>query len=127
LRDVVAKKLKEDWSPQQISGWLAKQYPDDEAMNVSHESIYRTLFVQSRGVLKKELLAHLRSGRMMRRSRRASTSGQQRAQIKDAVSIRKRPAEAEDRAVPGHWEGDLCSQERATHTWPPWSNAAPGS
>jgi len=115
LRDVVAKKLGEDWSPQQISGWLAKQYPDDEAMNVSAETIYRTLFVQARGVLKKELLAHLRSGRTMRRSRRASTSGQQRGQIKDAVSIRKRPAEAEDRAVPGHWEGDLLAGARNTH------------
>jgi IS30 family transposase len=115
LCELVGKKLREDWSPQQISGWLAKQYPDDEAMNVSHETIYRTLFVQTRGVLKKELLAHLRSGRMMRRSRRASTSGQQRAQIKDAVSIRERPAELEDRAVPGHWEGDLLAGARNTH------------
>ena len=113
----MGKKLREDWSPQQISGWLAKQYPDDEAMNVSHETIYRTLFVQARGALKKELLAHLRSGRMMRRSRRASTAGQQRGQIKkDAVSIRERPPEAEDRAVPGHyWEGDLLAGARNTH------------
>jgi IS30 family transposase len=113
---LVGKKLREDWSPQQISGWLAKQYPDDEAMNVSHETIYRTLFVQARGALKKELLAHLRSGRMMRRSRRASAAGQQRGQIKDAVSIRERPPEAEDRAVPGHyWEGDLLAGARNTH------------
>jgi IS30 family transposase len=115
LRDMVAKKLKEDWSPQQISGWLKRHYPDDEAMRVSHETIYRTLFVQAKGALKKELLAHLRSGRMMRRSRYASTSGQQRGQIKDAISIRKRPPEAEDRAVPGHWEGDLIAGARNTH------------
>jgi IS30 family transposase len=115
LRDVVAKKLEEDWSPQQISGWLARHYPDDKAMRVSHETIYRTLFVQARGVLKKELLGHLRSGRTMRKARRASTSGQQRGQIKDAVSIRKRPAEAEDRAVPGHWEGDLLAGASNTH------------
>ncbi len=115
LRDVVAKKLKEDWSPQQISGWLPRHYPTDGAMRVSAETIYRTLFVQARGVLKKELLAHLRSGRMMRKSRYASTSGQQRAQIKEAVSIRKRPPEAEDRAVPGHWEGDLLAGSRNTH------------
>jgi IS30 family transposase len=115
LRDVVAKKLKEDWSPQQISGWLLRQYPTDGAMRVSDETIYRTLFVQARGVLKKELLAHLRSGRMMRKSRYASTSGQQRGQIKEAVSIRKRPPEAEDRAVPGHWEGDLIAGARNTH------------
>ena len=115
LRDVVAKKLKEDWSPQQISGWLKRRYPDDEAMRVSHETIYRTLFVQSRGALKRELLAHLRSRRMMRRARCASTTGQQRGQIKDAVSIRERPPEAEDRAVPGHWEGDLLAGGRNTH------------
>jgi IS30 family transposase len=115
LRDVVAKKLKEDWSPQQISGWLKRRYPDGEAMHVSHETIYRTLFVQTRGALKKELLAHLRSRRMMRRARCASTSGQQRGQIKDAVSIRERPPEAEDRAVPGHWEGDLLAGSRNTH------------
>ena len=115
LRDVVANKLKEDWSPQQISGWLKRQYPDDEAMRVSHETIYRTLFVQARGALKRELLAHLRSGRMMRKGRHASTAGQRRGQIKEAVSIRERPPEAEDRAVPGHWEGDLIAGSRNTH------------
>jgi IS30 family transposase len=115
LRDVVARKLKEDWSPEQISGWLKRRYPDDEAMRVSHETIYRTLFVQARGALKKELLAHLRSGRMMRKGRHASTAGQQRGQIKEAVSIRERPPEAEDRAVPGHWEGDLIAGSRNTH------------
>jgi len=115
LRDVVAEKLKEDWSPQQISGWLAKRYSDDEVMRVSAETIYRTLFVQAKGALKSELLAHLRSRRTMRRSRNASTSGQQRGQIKDAVSIRERPPEVEDRAVPGHWEGDLLAGARNTH------------
>src|SRR5918911_781621 len=115
LRDRVAQKLKEDWSPQQISGWLKREYPFDEAMRVSHETIYRTLFVQARGALKRELLAHLRSRRMMRKGRHASAKGQPRGQIKEAVSIRQRPPEAEDRAVPGHWEGDLLSGSRNTH------------
>jgi len=115
LRDMVAQKLREDWSPEQISGWLSKHYPDDEAMRVSHETIYRTLFVQARGALKRELLAHLRSGRMMRKGRHTSTAGQQRGQIKEAISIRERPPEAEDRAVPGHWEGDLLSGSHNTH------------
>ena len=115
LRDLVAERLKADWSPEQISGWLRKEYPEDEAMYVSHETIYRTLFVQARGALKRELLAHLRSRRMMRKGRRASTSGQPRGQIKEAVSIRERPPEVEERAVPGHWEGDLISGSRNTH------------
>jgi IS30 family transposase len=115
LRDLVAAKLEADWSPQQISGWLKREYPDDEAMRVSHETIYRTLFVQARGALKRELLAHLRSRRMMRRSRRASTRGQPRGQIKEAISISERPPEAEERAVPGHWEGDLLAGSRNTH------------
>jgi IS30 family transposase len=114
LRDVVARKLHEDWSPEQISGWLEKQYPLDEAMRISHETIYRTLFVQARGALERELLAHLRSRRMMRKGRHASTAGQPRGQIKEAVSIRERPPEAEDRAVPGHWEGDLLAGSRNT-------------
>ena len=115
LRNLVAEKLKEDWSPEQISGWLKRQYSGDEAMHVSHETIYRTLFVQARGALKRELLAHVRSRRMMRRSRCASTRGQPRGQIKEAVSIRERLPEAEDRAVPGHWEGDLLAGSRNTH------------
>ncbi len=115
LRNLVAEKLRENWSPEQISGWLRRRYPDDEAMRISHETIYRTLFVQARGALKRELLSHLRSRRMMRKSRRASTAGQPRGQIKDAISIRERPQEAEDRAVPGHWEGDLLSGSRNTH------------
>jgi IS30 family transposase len=115
LRDMVACKLQQDWSPEQISGWLKKQYPDEEALRISHETIYRTLFVQTRGALKRELLAHLRSRRMMRRGRYASTKGQPRGQIKEAVSIRERPPEAADRAVPGHWEGDLLAGSRNTH------------
>jgi IS30 family transposase len=109
LRNIVASKLVLDWSPEQISGWLKTHYPDDENMRVSHETIYRSLFIQARGVLKKELLDYLRSKRRMRRSRHASPSGQSRGQIVDALSIRERPAEAEDRAIPGHWEGDLLS------------------
>jgi transposase, IS30 family len=115
LRDVVARKLREDWSPEQISGWLKKRYPDEEAMRVSHETIYRTLFIQARGALKRELLTHLRSRRMMRKGRHASTRGQPRGQIKEALSIRERPPEAEDRAGPGHWEGDLLAGSRNTH------------
>jgi IS30 family transposase len=109
LRNIVASKLILDWSPEQISGWLKTHYPDDENMRVSHETIYRSLFIQARGVLKKELLDYLRSKRRMRRSRHASPSGQSRGQIVDAISIRERPAEAEDRAIPGHWEGDLLA------------------
>src|SRR5712692_8593339 len=109
LRNIVASKLMLDWSPEQISGWLKTQYPDDESKRVSHETIYRSLFIQARGVLKKELLGHLRSKRRMRRSRHASVSGQSRGQIVEAISIRERPPQVEDRAIPGHWEGDLLS------------------
>jgi IS30 family transposase len=109
LREMVASKLILDWSPEQISGWLKIHYPNNESMRVSHETIYRSLFIQARGALKKELMDHLRSKRRMRRSRHASPSGQSRGQIVDAISIRERPAEAEDRAIPGHWEGDLLS------------------
>ena len=105
----VARQLERDWSPEQIAGWLKRGYPDDPAWQVSHETIYRSLFVQARGVLKKELLAHLRSRRPIRRSRHAGAKGDGRGQIPDMVSIRERPAGAEDRAVPGHWEGDLLS------------------
>jgi len=109
LRDIVASKLILDWSPEQIAGWLKAQYPHNESMRVSHETIYRSLFIQARGVLKKELLDHLRSKRRMRRSRHASEHGHRRGQIVDAISIRERPAEAQDRAIPGHWEGDLLA------------------
>jgi IS30 family transposase len=115
LCKLVAGKLSDQWSPQQIAGWLKAQYPGDPAMNVSHETIYKSLFIQARGVLKKELLAHLRSRRIMRRGRTATTAGQTRGQIIGAISIRDRPAEIEDRAVPGHWEGDLLSGSKNSH------------
>jgi IS30 family transposase len=109
LRAVVATKLAADWSPEQIAGWLRQTYPRTPTMYVSHETIYRSLFVQSRGVLKKALLAHLRRRRAIRRSKLATAAGQARGQIRDAVSIRERPATVEDRAIPGHWEGDLLA------------------
>ena len=115
LQRCVALKLSHDWSPEQISGWLTKRYPDDERMRISHETIYRSLFIQARGVLKKELQAHLRSRRKMRRSKSASTEGQRRGQIIDAIPIRERPAELEDRAIPGHWEGDLITGSKNSH------------
>jgi IS30 family transposase len=115
LRRMVARKLQRRWSPQQVSGWLKTTYPEDLQMQISHETIYKTLFIQARGALKQELLATLRSRRLMRRGRTATAKGQSRGQISDAVSIRERPAEAEDRAVPGHWEGDLISGKNNTH------------
>jgi len=115
LQRCVAYKLSQNWSPEQISGWVIQHYPDNERMRISHETIYRSLFIQARGVLKKELQAHLRTRRKMRRSKKASTAGQQRGQIIDAVSISERPAEADDRAVPGHWEGDLISGSSNSH------------
>ncbi len=107
LARIVAKKLQLEWSPRQIAGWLKRTYADDETFQVSHETIYRTLFIQARGALKKELLQHLRRRRGMRRSRHHTQKTADHSRITDAVSIRERPAEAEDRAVPGHWEGDL--------------------
>ena len=115
LRNIVASKLILDWSPEQISGWLKIQYPDDESMHVSHETIYRSLFIQARGVLKKELMEHLRSKRRMRRSQHSRIFKDSRGQIADAISIRERPAEVEDRAIPGHWEGVLLSGSKNTH------------
>jgi IS30 family transposase len=109
LRDAVASKLILEWSPEQISGWLKTEYPNDERMRVSHETIYRSLFIQARGVLKQELLGHLRSKRRIRRSQHSRIYKDSRGRIADAISIRERPAEVEDRAVPGHWEGDLLS------------------
>jgi len=103
----VASKLRRRWSPQQIAGWLKRSYPHDENRHVSHETIYRSLFIQARGALKKELLGHLRRQRTIRRARQKSLKGEGLGQITDAVSIRERPAAVEDRAVPGHWEGDL--------------------
>ena len=115
LRRAVARKLKRNWAPEQIAGWLKRTYPDDEAYHVSHETIYRSLFVQARGVLKKELMAHLRSKRPIRRSRHATAKGDSRGQIPEMVSIRERPAAVEDRAVPGHWEGDLIAGCKNTY------------
>ena len=116
LRRIVARKLAREWSPEQISGWLAVVFSGDKAMQVSAETIYRSLFIQARGVLKKELVAHLRTRRTMRRSKHASAHGQQgRGDIADAVSIRERPAASADRAVPGHWEGDLIAGGKNTH------------
>jgi IS30 family transposase len=115
LRRLVAQKLRLDWSPEQIAGWLGRSFPDDISMHVSHETIYKSLFVQARGVLKKELLRHLRSRRMMRSARTSSTAGQERGRIVDAASIRDRPPEVEDRAVPGHWEGDLLCGSHNSH------------
>src|SRR5664279_3037549 len=109
LRRVVASKLRLNWAPEQIAGWLKRANPKDECNRVSHETIYRSLFVQARGALKKELLGHLRSRRTIRRSKQAGLNGDGRGQIKDLVSIRERPAAVEDRAVPGHWEGDLLA------------------
>ena len=109
LRTIVARKLILNWSPEQISGWLKRRYPNNESMRVSHETIYRSLFIQARGVLKKELVQHLRSERLMRRSVHTRAGGKSQGQIVDAISIRERPAEVEDRAIPGHWEGDLLA------------------
>ena len=107
LARLVAEKLRMLWSPEQIAGWLKHTYPCDESLHVSHETIYRSLFIQARGALKKELLEHLRRTRAMRRSRHHTLKTQGLGQIVDAVSISERPASVDDRAVPGHWEGDL--------------------
>ena len=107
LRRLVAARLAQDWSPAQIAGWLRRQYPQTPQLHVSPETIYRTLFVQARGALRRELTAHLRSHRAHRRAQAAAGRGTARGQIVGAVSIAARPPEAADRAVPGHWEGDL--------------------
>ena len=107
LARIVAEKLQLEWSPDQIAGWLKSTYPDDENYQVSHERIYKSLFIQARGALKKELLQYLRRTRAMRRSRHHTQKTSDHGRITNTVSIRERPAEAEDRAVPGHWEGDL--------------------
>jgi IS30 family transposase len=111
---VVEDKLERRWSPQQISGWLARAFPDDPEMRVSHETIYLSLFVQSRGLLRKELTAHLRTKRMVRRGKTITDRGRGKGQIVGAIHISERPAEAEDRAVPGHWEGDMLLGSRFT-------------
>ena len=115
LSRVVAKKLQLQWSPQQIAGWLKREYPDNEDYHVSHETIYKTLFIQARGALKKELLQHLRTKRIMRRSKQFSLKHQGLGGITNAVSISERPASVEDRAVPGHWEGDLIAGSKNSY------------
>lgn len=109
---VVEDKLQLQWSPEQIAGWLKRTYPDDMSYQVSHETIYRSLFIQARGALKKELLVHLRRTRAMRRSRHHTQKQDNHGRIRDTISISERPATVEDRAVPGHWEGDLLCGSR---------------
>ena len=113
LQRIVFAKLRADWSPEQIAAWLRMRYPQEPTMRVSHETIYRTLYVQARGALKKELVHHLRRQKFIRR--RGSPSGHGQAQILGAVSIADRPPAVEDRAVPGHWEGDLLAGGRRSH------------
>jgi IS30 family transposase len=115
LRWTVADKLRRNWSPEQIAGWLRRTYPNNHSMRVSHETIYLCLYIQARGVLERELLGHLRSKRLMRRARKSTTAGQKRGRLIDAVSIRERPLSVEDRAIPGHWEGDLITGSGNTH------------
>lgn len=114
LAHTVADKLQLLWSPEQIAGWLKHIYPNDTSSQVSHETIYRSLFIQARGALKKELLAHLRRTRVMRRSRHHTQKTDNHGRIIDTVSISERPATVEDRAVPGHWEGDLLCGSKSS-------------
>ncbi|MCF6777996.1 IS30 family transposase, partial [Thiotrichales bacterium 19X7-9] len=114
LQRLVESKLSQKWSPEQISGWLKEKYPNEENKQVSHETIYKTLYVQSRGALKKELQSHLRTKRVMRQSKKYNTKGNPRGGIIDAISIHDRPVEVETRKIPGHWEGDLiCGSKRS--------------
>jgi IS30 family transposase len=115
LQRKVVDKLTLQWSPQQIAGWLKQTYPGEEKKHVSHETIYKSLFIQARGALKKELLQHLRTERTIRRSKHATQKNKGLGQIKDMVSIRERPASVEDRAVPGHWEGDLIAGSKSSY------------
>tara|TARA_R110002074_G_C12446169_1_gene658129 strand:+ start:71 stop:1231 length:1161 start_codon:yes stop_codon:yes gene_type:complete len=115
LRLNVTKKLKRLWSPEQIAGWLKWEYPTEEHNQVSHETIYKSLYIQARGVLKKELLQHLRTKRTIRRSKHATMKKGNLGKIKDAISISERPASVEDRAVPGHWEGDLIAGSKNSY------------
>ena len=115
LVDIVAKKLKRRWSPQQIAGWLKRHNSTEPEKCVSHETIYRSLYIQARGVLKKELLRYLRSKRVIRRSRHSTTKREGHGQINDAVKISERPASVKDRALPGHWEGDLIGGSNSSY------------
>jgi IS30 family transposase len=114
LRRVVEERLQDDHSPEQIAGWLRIRYPDNEAMQVSHETIYRALYVQARGTLRRELARHLRRGRSRRHARSQSSKGQGQGKLTAMVMISERPAEVEERAVPGHWEGDLLMGGRTS-------------
>lgn len=115
LRRMVWQKLRDDWAPEQIAKWLVKTYPDDPSLHVSHETIYRTLYVQTRGELRKELTSHLRRSYGVRQSPRAKRTGRGRGQIPGAISISERPPEVADRAVPGHWEGDLLAGNKKSN------------
>ena len=115
LSDAVSIKLELEWSPTQITNWLRREYPGNEEMQVSHETIYKTLFIQARGALKKKLQQHLRSRRAIPRSVHTGEEHDMRGQIPDMVSIRERPASAEDRALPDHWEGDLIAGSKNSH------------
>jgi IS30 family transposase len=115
LRYIVSSKLALDWSPEQIAGWLKRTYPDEERLHVSHETLYRSLFIQTRGVLKKELQKHLRTQRVFRQSRHSNIRGLRRGQIIDGAPIAQRAPEVANRAVPGHWEGDLIAGRGNTH------------
>ncbi len=115
LRRTVSRKLRRKWSPEQIAGWLKHSFSDEEQHRVSHETIYKSLYIQTRGVLKKELLEHLRAKRTIRRSRHASLKRDGLGQLTNAISISERPASVEDRAVPGHWEGDLIAGSRNSY------------
>ncbi|MBU2934886.1 MULTISPECIES: IS30 family transposase [Pacificibacter] len=115
LSAAVSAKLRRKWSPEQIAGWLKRSFPKEPHKRVSHETIYRSLYIQARGVLKKELLEHLRAKRTVRRSKHASLKRKGLGQIKDLVSISERPASVEDRAIPGHWEGDLIGGSKNSY------------
>ena len=115
LKRIIASKLKHHWSPKQIAGWLKRSYPFEAHKQVSHETIYRSLFIQARGVLKKELQQYLRTQRAIRRAKQHSIKSEGLGKITNAVSIRERPASVEDRAIPGHWEGDLISGSNNSH------------
>ena len=115
LARAVSAKLRRKWSPEQVAGWLKRAFPQEARKQVSHETIYRSLYIQARGVLKKELLEHLRAKRTVRRSKHASLKRNGLGQIKNAISISERPASVEDRAVPGHWEGDLIGGSRNSY------------
>ena len=115
LSHIVAKKLRTNWSPEQIAGWLKQTYPNQEHKQVSHETIYKTLYIQARGALKKELQSYLRTQRIMRRSKQHSIKKEGLGQIKGAVSISERPASVEDRAIPGHWEGDMIEGSKQSY------------